>query len=169
MLIYVDVLRSWLEKGMFRVDTGGISKVLAVIILSAIAVSLAIMVAFWSEAFVSLFTGQRENVQIFMTASFDASSGGYVIEATVKNLGTKDVVIDQFLINGKAFWEGDVKMIRFEQEGVVQDVPLSFKLAPGKGATIQLHLGDSWKPGMMLEVRVRTQRGNEFFMITNLP
>ncbi|MEM4449927.1 MAG: hypothetical protein QXQ33_03785 [Nitrososphaerota archaeon] len=154
---------------MSRVYIGGISKVLAVIILSAIVVGLAIMVMFWGEAFTSLFTGQQERVQIFTTVSFDPSSGGYVLEARVKNVGSRDVVIEQFLLNGKAFWESDVKMIRFEQEGVVQNIPLSFKLAPGRDAIIQLYLGNSWRSGMMAEVRLRTQKGNEFFIMTNLP
>jgi hypothetical protein len=67
------------------------------VILVAVAIVIAIAVAFWASGLVGIFT-RFEKLEI-VSAYYDGTTGNVVL--IVKNTGSSDTVIDAIFINGK--------------------------------------------------------------------
>ena len=129
---------------------------MATVILVAIAIVIAIAVAFWASGLVGVFT-RFEKIEITAAYAESSDSGGYQVVLVVRNTGSADATIDDIYVNGKPCGgiDSNGKCSISVTDGIS---PLSV----GASATITVGkppVGDSFIPGVTYEVAVHTASG----------
>jgi flagellin-like protein len=148
----------------------GVSPIIAAILLVVIALSLAIGAAFWWSGIIQEFIGY-ESVELLLYTDRGDEAGTYKVAIHIKNTGTKDITINinGIYLNERPFWEANVTRISFYIEDVNQTIPTSFRLPVGKQAKIEIYLDKGYRSGQMIDVRIVTASGKEFYKTANLP
>ncbi|MEM3692894.1 MAG: hypothetical protein QXI39_02590 [Candidatus Bathyarchaeia archaeon] len=148
----------------------GVSPVIAAIILVAIAITIGIGAAFWWSGIIQSFIGY-ESVELLLYTDTGGEYGAYKVAIHIKNTGTKDVTINinGIYLNGKPFWEANVTRVSFWIEDVNQTIPKAFLLPVGKRARIEIYLDKGYRSGQIVDVRLVTASGKEFYKTANLP
>jgi len=164
-----------------------VSPVIATIILVAIAIVMAIAVAYWALGLGGTFT-RYEKVEIMsMYASpaiiENASQkdqvlwSGWNVTAMLRNTGSATATINLILINGKPLdtISGTYINMTYVMEngtvkGLKSSVALPLTMDPGQQYLIKIHIPrDGFKPGMSTEVTFHTAAGSDYPKVVVLP
>lgn len=160
-----------MKRKSFMKNLKAVSPVIATIIIVAIAIVMAIAVAYWMLGLGGAFT-RYEKLEIptaYATFDGNATKGSFTITMVVKNTGSATATIDTsvMLFNGKpAKAYGD-----YEPE-ISPEKPT---LDPGEEVemTINLPYEDSencpWKHGMTVEIMIHTVAGKDYPKVIVLP
>ena len=107
---------------------------MATVILVAIAIVIAIAVAFWATGLVGIFT-RFEKIEIVSAVM----TGEKTFEIRVRNTGSADASIDQVIINGRFVGTPDTPITLKVGEEKVIDVSVTKSPPPGITIEIALH------------------------------
>jgi len=146
----------------------GLSTVVAVISIVALAIGLTIAVMLWATGVIGSFF-KVERLQLTLYTDSAEQPDSFRITIDIKNTGTRDAVISGVYLNGKPFWEANVSRVSFYIEDVNQTLPMAFSLPVGKTAKIEVYLGSEYHHNQNLEVRLRTSAGNDVIQSAILP
>ncbi|MEM2926963.1 MAG: archaellin/type IV pilin N-terminal domain-containing protein [Candidatus Bathyarchaeia archaeon] len=148
----------------------GVSPIIAAIVLIVIAITIGIGAAFWWSGIIQSFIGY-ESIELRLYTDTGEEYGTYKVTIHIKNTGTKDITINinGIYLNEKPFWEANVTRVSFWIEDVNQTIPKAFRLPVGKKARIEIHLDKGYRSGQMVDVRLVTASGKEFYNTANLP
>lgn len=131
-----------------RTNKKGVSPVIAVLLMIAIAVAAAILVYVWSMGLIGTLTsggGQQVKEQIIMDA-YDWKTNPAVCTFYFRNVGSSDVVIDAIYIGGQQITSG-MEMTLTLQTVLPADVGIS---------------GGTYTPGVAYTAKVVTKTGGVF-------
>jgi hypothetical protein len=125
------------------------------VILVAIAIVIAIAVAFWATGLVGIFT-RFEKLEITSIYA-QAADGGTQVLLTVRNTGSADATIDDIYVNG---------IPCNHQCNINPDPPIQMPVGQTKQITVnnpppQVTDGQ-WQPGVSYEVAVHTASGKMY-------
>jgi FlaG/FlaF family flagellin (archaellin) len=149
----------------FRRNLKAVSPVIATIIIVAIAIVMAIAVAYWMLGLGGAFT-RYEKLEFTSCYATKDSSGNFTIHLTLKNTGSAAATLDIFFFN--AVPDTDLKSY------VTIDTSLkNATLNPGdevKGnITLPAVDGSPFKSGMSLELMIQTVAGKQYPKVVVLP
>jgi len=122
---------------------------MATVILVAIAIVIAIAVAFWATGLVGVFT-RFEKLEI--TAAYPTSRTQVVLE--IKNTGSASATIDKIFINGQPSQAFGARITCGGGNGNVT-------LAPGNTTTCMIN-SDNFVSGVTYEIAVHTASGKTY-------
>jgi len=147
-------------KRSLRRDKRGISTIIATIIIVAIAIVMAISVAYWALGIGGSFT-RFEKLQYTSAYALDSKT----IKFNIKNTGTAAATISQVLINGIPMNVPSAPI----NGTITWDPTLNpVTLQPGDNVNGTLTL-DKAHPGATIEVKMMTAAGNQYPDVVNLP
>jgi len=156
-------------------DERAVSPVIATIIIVAVAIVMAIAVAYWALGLAGTFT-RFEKLEI--TAMYAGHSRGYWnITASLRSTGTATPTINLILLNGKPLntYVADGKSPKvYNVTGTEQDI--TDQLAEGislpPGTTVMLRIDvpkERFAPGVSVEVVFHTAAGSDYPKVVVLP
>ncbi len=144
-----------------------ISPIIAVIIIVSVAVALSIAIAMWMMGIVSSNTNveKLELVSTYARIVVDKFRGKtlYRVTLLIRNTGPTEATIRDIFVNGKPiyYYGGWVNLTN-------TTLPVSLK--PGENLTLYIDLGyENFTHGQMIEVRVRTASGRDYYRAVQLP
>jgi FlaG/FlaF family flagellin (archaellin) len=149
----------------FRRNLKAVSPVIATIIIVAIAIVMAIAVAYWMLGMGGAFT-RYEKLE-FVSCYAQSTSTGWDIKLKLKNTGSAAATVDLVFFNGVP--EDD-----FSIQSLV-NIPTALKtntLDPGEDTgtlTISITKGTVFKSGMSLELMIQTTAGKQYPKVVVLP
>lgn len=143
-----------------------VSPVIATIIIVAIAIVMAIAVAYWMLGLGGAFT-RYEKLEIPTAYAVKEEAGSFKIYLTVKNTGSAAATIDvtNTLYNGKprSYYEDAGATITWDKEDIT--------LEPGEEESVVITLdgGNIWRSGMTIELTIHTVAGKDYPKVVVLP
>ena len=159
-----------------RGDRRAVSPVIATIILVAIAIVMAIAVAYWALGLGGTFT-RYEKIEISSMYATKKSSDYWIVNATLKNTGSAAATISMILINGRPIPEDKVSdFVQYKSDstwsgGLPSLNPgTSCKIGIALNKTLATSLGDvTFISGMSVEVTFHTAAGSDYPKVVILP
>lgn len=156
----------------FHRSVEAVSPVIATIILVAIAIVMAISVAYWALGIGNSFT-KFEKVQYTNSYALPTATG-WTVTMDVKNTGTATSTIKAVYLNGLPLTAyPDIP------EGTRPTATFSASLAPGQSQTVTVALNSnedgqsagtkSWVSGMTVQADIMTAAGNSYPTTVTLP
>jgi flagellin-like protein len=159
-----------------------VSPVIATIILVAVAIVMAIAVAYWALGLGGTFTRYEkiEIMSMYATKKVSDSSTYWTVNATLKNSGSATATISMILIAGRPIPDDKVQnYVQYYEEGGNWTNGLPPSLSPGKSYKIGILLDDNLKEdlggdivfssGMSIEVTFHTAAGSDYPKVVVLP
>jgi flagellin-like protein len=145
-------------------DRRGVSPVIATIIIVAIAIVMALAVAYWMLGLGGAFTRFEKLEFVSAYAEKTENDTKFNITVKIKNSGSADATIDLWFFNGKP-------QTAYSDNVTIDDSIKNVTLKPGeaKEGVIQLTIGDTWKSGMTVEVMIQTVSGRQYPKSVILP
>lgn len=147
-----------------RKDRGGVSPLIATIVLVSVSIVMSISVAYWRLGLDSAFT--RFEALEFTDAYVLKQDGVFEVKMEIKNMGTTSLTVDQVLLNGKP-------VEAYEDNGsrTVTITWASITLEPNQQTegSIFLVAGIQWGSGMSVEVVIHTHAGEDYPKRVTLP
>jgi len=146
---------------------------MATVILVAIAIVIAIAVAFWATGLVGVFT-RFEKIEITSAYATPGSSGSYDVTIVVRNTGSSSATIDQIMINGVLAYtvSGTTCTASATTPPGISNLGTcsitDSALQPGESATITMTITPT-SPGLTVEVTVHTASGKQYPSSVLLP
>lgn len=163
----------------FRRNLKAVSPVIATIIIVAIAIVMAIAVAYWMLGMGGAFT-RYEKLEFASCYATKDTSGNFIINLRLKNTGSASATLDIIFFN--AVPHSDVKelskiLLDTNKDGDLDDESDNISdltvatLDPGDEMIGRITLsGDgAFKPGMSLELMVQTVAGKQYPKVVVLP
>jgi flagellin-like protein len=159
-----------------RRDEKGVSPVIATIILVAVAIVMAIAVAYWALGLGGTFT-RYEKIEI--SSMYATKEDNYwTVYAILRNTGSAAATINMILINGRAIPEDKVSAgyVQYESDGTWSNGLPS--LNPGTSYKIKITLDDdlarslggvTFTSGVSVEVTFHTAAGSDYPKVVILP
>jgi len=142
---------------------------MATVILVAIAIVIAIAVAFWATGLVGIFT-RFEKLEIRSAYAEAAQDGGYTVYVTVFNSGSSSATIDEIYLNGRP--ASSYQNVDCEP-GTVCDgnasTGVTVNVGNSQAIEINLPQGAPFSPGVSIEVMIHTASGKQYPTTVLLP
>jgi flagellin-like protein len=151
-----------------------VSPVIATIILVAVAIVMAIAVAYWALGLGGTFT-RYEKIEI-MSMYATKSGNQWIITANLRNTGSASATINLVLINGRPA-PGTYTLVSNVVGGTATNNNIPVTLDPGGSCTVTItlnagldeNLGFTFTPGMSVEVTFHTAAGSDYPKVVVLP
>jgi len=150
-----------------------VSPVIATIILVAVAIVMAIAVAYWALGLGGTFT-RYEKIEI-MSMYATKSTGQWTITAKLRNTGGAAATINMVLINGRPYSDykfNNNNVVTVEVDSSQFDENTGVTLNPGDSQTFTIKIstsGNLFVPGMSVEVTFHTASGSDYPKVVILP
>jgi flagellin-like protein len=151
-----------------RGDRRAVSPVIATIILVAVAIVMAIAVAYWALGLGGTFT-RYEKIEI-MSMYATKDDGKWTITARLRNTGGAAATINMVLINGRPY--SDYRDVTVKADDSQFDGSTGVPLNPGDSKTFTIEIPTSegsFVPGMSVEVTFHTAAGSDYPKVVVLP
>ncbi|RLG97174.1 DUF4352 domain-containing protein [Candidatus Bathyarchaeota archaeon] len=141
------------------------SPVIATVILVAVAITVAVSVAFWMGGITGQYT-RFEKLQVQDPLTTHEANGNWTLIFIVKNVGSTDATVDSVFINGKtpSQWPSSSIVANITSSGVT--------ISSGNQAAIKVSIDDDnsgLSSGTAIEVKFRTASGYEYPKMVTLP
>ena len=160
-------------------DERAVSPVIATIIIVAVAIVMAIAVAYWALGLAGTFT-RFEKLEI--TAMYAGHSRGYWnITVTLRSTGTATATINMILLNGKPLKDYYLpttppkpakvyNVTGTTPEDITGQLASGISLPPGTTRTYRIDVADAFfAPGVSVEVVFHTAAGSDYPKVVVLP
>lgn len=162
------------EKGKLGIrDRRGVSPVIATIIIVAIAIVMALAVAYWMLGLGGAFTKFEKIEFTSAYAVYDESEKNFTISVTLKNTGSADAVIDKVFVNGRPIndWVINSEQIAWQDSLETKSINAGQELTGGK---IILALSEKepknpFTHGVTVEIMIQTAAGRQYPKSVVLP
>jgi len=158
-----------------RGDRRAVSPVIATIILVAVAIVMAIAVAYWALGLGGTFT-RYEKIEIMSAyADHDTHKKYWNITATLRNTGSASATINLILLNGKpldSYINATVYNVTSSSANDVTNTLTTsgISLAPGASIKLRIDVPDSYfASGVSVEVTFHTAAGSDYPKVVVLP
>jgi flagellin-like protein len=156
-----------------RGDRRAVSPVIATIILVAVAIVMAIAVAYWALGLGGTFT-RYEKIEI-MSMYATKSGNQWIITARLRNTGGAAATINMVLINGRPYSDykfNNNNVVTVEVDSSSFDENTGVTLNPGDSKTFTITIltsGNLFVSGMSVEVTFHTASGSDYPKVVVLP
>jgi FlaG/FlaF family flagellin (archaellin) len=151
----------------FRRNLKAVSPVIATIIIVAIAIVMAIAVAYWMLGMGGAFTRYEKLEFASCYATKDATSNEFVIHMKLKNTGSAAATIDIIFFNAVPDDDDSIKNLvdvtEFKGETLDPGEELSGEI------TLDFSNDSPFKSGMSLELMIQTVAGKQYPKVVVLP
>jgi flagellin-like protein len=147
----------------FRRNRKAVSPVIATIIIVAIAIVMAIAVAYWMLGLGSTFT-RYEKLEFTTAYAEVESDGDFIVHLKVKNTGSAaaTIDIDSILYNGKP---ADA----YTSKPDATFTPETLNPGETSDGEISLPSNGEWTSGMTVEIMIHTTAGKDYPKVVVLP